>query len=67
MAVTFIIITAMRKTTLIIEDFAVYRVSPTLLPGLIKLFQFIDLQYSERLSDLCMVTQLMHSRAKART
>ena len=67
MAVTFIIITAMRKTTLIIEDFAVYRVSPTLLPGLIELFQFIDLQYSERLSDLCMVTQLMHSRAKART
>lgn len=67
MAVNFIIITAMRNTALIIEDFAVYRVSPTLLPRVIELFQFIDLQYSERLSDLCMVTQPTHGRAKART
>lgn len=67
MAVNFIIIIAMRKTALIIEDFSVSRVSPTLLPRVIELFQFIDLQYSERLSNLCMVTQLIHSRAKART
>lgn len=67
MAVNFIIITAVRKTALIIEDFAIYRVSSTLLPRTLELFQFINLQYSERLSDLCMVTQLIQSCAKART